>query len=236
MSKKIKLADVPVGKTIGVFGKKFTLLDHTDNGILVLSENIETEMPFRDEGKALVAPNDFRDSDICHYLNREYLAELTSGDDNTDAIIDMEINLKCTLGQREYGTWKAKVGLLTLDQYGKYFDIIPKVDDCWWLATPYGTPLHSPSASNANYVWSVNTGGGYGYYHYSYSYGVRPVLILESSLLVSCDNILGDDTSNNKTTQLSDYSDEELLEEIKRRFKMTDFISPKNEVEGDYNG
>lgn len=232
MSKKIKLADVPVGKTIGVFGKKFTLLDHTDKGVLVLSESIETEMPFREKCEARVAPNDFRDSDICRYLNGEYLAGLMNGADNTDAIIDMEIDLKCTLGQHEYGTWKTKVGILTLEQYGKYYDIIPKVDGYWWLATPYVTPLWSPYSDYTNYVWKVRSDGVH-YLHHSYdSYvAARPVLLLNPLLLVSCDGITDDNV-----TKLSDYSDEELLEEIKRRFKMIDSISSKYELGDDCNG
>ena len=237
MSKKIKLADVPIGKSIGAFGKKFTVLDHIGEGVLVLSENIEIEMPFRDECKARVAPNDFRDSDICRYLNGEYLDKLISSAKDTDAIIDMEIDLKCTLGQLEYGTWKAKVGLLTLEQYGKYYHIIPKVDGYWWLATPYATPLRSPYSYYTNYVWKVRSDGLH-YLHHSYdSYvSARPALVLNPLLLVSCDDISGDDTSNNKTTRLSDFSDEELLEEIRRRFKMTGLISSKNKVEDDCNG
>ena len=214
MTKKIKITDVPVGKSIEVFEKKFTILDHTDKGVLVLSESIETEMPFRNKCKAHVAPNDFRDSDIYQYLNGEYLDKLMNSTEDADAILDMEIDLKCTLGQREYGTLKTKAGLLTLDQYGKYFDIIPKVDDCWWLATPLGTPLRSPSADNASRVWYVRTNGDYNYNYYGCSYGVRPALILDSSLSVSCDDIPDDNT-----TQLSNFSDEDLLEEIARRFK-----------------
>lgn len=73
MDNKIELAKVPVGKSIKAFGKKFTVLEHTDDGVLVLSETVETEMPFRGDCKARVAPNDFRDSDIHRYLNGEYL-------------------------------------------------------------------------------------------------------------------------------------------------------------------
>lgn len=216
MSKKIKLADVPVGKSIGAFGKKFTVLDHTDNGVLVLSESIETEMPFRDECKARVALNDFRDSDICRYLNGEYLDKLISCAEDANAILDMEIDLKCTLGQREYGTFGVKVGLLTLEQYGKYYHIIPKVDNCWWLSTPYGTPFRSPNTSNTYNVWYVHTNGNYYGYDYNNSYGVRPAVTLDPSFSVSCDDV-PDDIS----IKLSDFSDEDLLAEIKRRFGAT---------------
>ncbi len=216
MAKKIELAKVPAGKSIEAFGKKFTVLEHTDDGVLLLSETVETEMPFRDECKARVAPNDFRDSDIHRYLNGEYLDELADSSEERDAILDMQMDLKCTLGQREYGTFLVKVGLLTLEQYGKYFDIIPKVDCAWWLATPYGTPLRSPSTNYANVVWYVNTFGNYYYNYYYLARGVRPALILDSSLSVSCD-----DLSDDNITLLSDFSDEDLLAEIKRRFQLT---------------
>ena len=196
MTKKIKITDVPVGKSIEVFEKKFTILDHTDKGVLVLSESIETEMPFRNKCKAHVAPNDFRDSDIYLYLNGGYLDKLMNSTEDADAILDMEIDLKCTLGQREYGTLKAKVGLLTLDQYRKYFDIIPKVDDCWWLATPYGTQLRSPNTYNTSRVWHVRAGGGCRSYDLcGGSCGVRPALVLDPLLLVSCDDIPDDNTN-----------------------------------------
>lgn len=211
---KIILANVPVGKSINALGKKFTVLDHTDEGTLVLSDVIERNMPFHDKYTTDVEPNNFCNSDIARYLNGEYLPQLKKSNGNAAAILDMKMDLKCTLGQREYGFLKTKIGLLTLEQYGKFYDIIPKIGSCWWLATPYGTPEYSPSASFTNYVWYVFTGGNgnYGGY-YNRSYGVRPALILDSSLVVFCDDI------SNDTKSLSDYSDKELLEEIKRRFE-----------------
>ena len=47
----------------------------------------------------------------------------------------------------------------------------------WWL--------RSPSTDDADDVWFVDTDGGYGYYDASNSYGIRPALVLPSTLLVS---------------------------------------------------
>ncbi len=210
----IKLANIPVGKSINAFGKNFTVLEHTDEGTLVLSDNIAAKMPFRDKCEAAIAPNDFRDSDICQYLNGKYLSQLKNSDENTDAILDMEMDLKCTLGQREYGFFKSKVGLLTLEQYGKYYYVIPKIDNCWWLATPYRTPRLSLYTVDTGGVWRIFTDGSCNGYGYNWSFGVRPTLLLKSSLLVACD-----DMPNDRAAPLSEFSDEELLEEIKRRFK-----------------
>ena len=48
----------------------------------------------------------------------------------------------------------------------------------WWL--------RSPSTSSTNLVWNVNSNGNYGWV-YGYTYGVRPALVLDSSLSVSDD-------------------------------------------------
>ena len=49
----------------------------------------------------------------------------------------------------------------------------------WWLRSPY--------TSNTRYVWLVFSDGGYDYWNYSNSIGVRPALVLDSSLSVSDD-------------------------------------------------
>ena len=49
----------------------------------------------------------------------------------------------------------------------------------WWL--------RSPSTLSTNYVWSVLSGGDYYNWYYDYTYGVRPALVLDSSLSVSDD-------------------------------------------------
>lgn len=49
----------------------------------------------------------------------------------------------------------------------------------WWL--------RSPLTSNASNVWDVDSDGDYNYWDYSNTYGVRPALVLDSSLSVSDD-------------------------------------------------
>ena len=58
---------------------------------------------------------------------------------------------------------------------------------CWWL--------RSPVTGDANGVWHVFTDGYYNYlYGASYSYGIRPALILPSTLLVSDDGTVSTNT------------------------------------------
>lgn len=222
MKKQTHLSAVPVGKTFEVWGRKFTVLKQEQDKTFVLAAEFATTMPFRnDSTEYAVAPNDFRDSSVKAYLNGEYIDELAyAGADRSEDILPLEIDLKCTLGQHEYGTDTVKAGLLTLEQYGEYYDIIPLIDDDWWcLATPWKTPNRSPYTNNARSVWDVNTSGGCNYYGYSYSCGVRPALNLNPLLLVvwEDDGISEDGTRD--LNILSAFTLDELLDEIKRRYE-----------------
>lgn len=191
MMKKVKLADVPFGKNFEIWGHSYTVLDSDDKGVLVLEADAVCEMPFReDEVDYKVAPNDFRDSSVRAYLEGTYTEELVrAGAKTGEDILPMELDLKCTLGQHEYGVAKVYAGLLTLEQYGKYYDIIPKIDTTYWLATPWKTPSRSPYSGSTNLVWSVSSNGDYRNWDCYGAYGVRPALTLSPSLLVSveCD-------------------------------------------------
>lgn len=191
MMKKMKLADVPFGKNFEIWDHAYTVLDGDDKGVFVLEADAVCEMPFReDEVDYKVAPNDFRDSSVRAYLEGRYTEGLVSAGAKLDEdILPMELDLKCTLGQHEYGTARVYAGLLTLEQYGKYYDIIPRIDTTYWLATPWKTPSRSPYTGLTSCVWYVNAGGDYYGWNYNYSIGVRPALTLSPSLLVSveCD-------------------------------------------------
>lgn len=191
MMKLVSLADVPCGKDFEIWGHAYTVLDSNDKGILVLEADAVCEMPFReDKVEYKAAPNDFRDSSVRAYLEGVYIEGLVrAGAELDEDILPMELDLKCTFGQHEYGTASVHAGLLTLEQYGKYCDIIPRIDTPYWFATPWKTLSRSPYTSNPSFVWSADSDGDCNYWSYSCTYGVRPVLTLSPSLLVSveCD-------------------------------------------------
>ncbi len=60
----------------------------------------------------------------------------------------------------------------------------------WWLRSPY-----CYSGSGSTNSWYVYSNGSYGNYYCSLSYGVRPALILSSSLLVSSDGSVNTNTA-----------------------------------------
>ena len=191
MTKKMKLADVSFGKDFEIWGHAYTVLDGDDKGVLVLEVDSVCEIPFReDEVGYKVALNDFRDSSVRAYLEGIYIEELVrKGAKTGEDILPMELDLKCTLGQHEYGTARVCAGLLTLEQYGKYYNIIPRIDTDYWLATPWKTPGRSPYTDYSGRVWGVHSDGDCSGWLCYYTLGVRPALTLSPSLLVSveCD-------------------------------------------------
>lgn len=204
--KKEKLADVPIGKNFEVWGHKYTVLDNEGKGVFVLEADAVCEMPFREENvESESAPNNFWDSSVRAYLEGDYLEELVEAGAELDRdILEMELDLKCTLGQHEYGTARVHAGLLTLEQYDKYYDIIPRIDTPYWLATPWKTPSRSPGTSYSGSALVVYAGGGWVDSYCSYSYGVRPALTLSPSLLVSveCDE---EEEAENKWHKYLEY-------------------------------
>lgn len=214
MQKTTTLANVPVGTTFTIWNRKFTVLDKSKDRVFVLAAKSETSMPFRNEDSEVDAPwNNFGESDIRNYLNLDYLAALRDAGADTDHdLIPFDVELKCTMGQHEYGSCTVKAGLLMLEQYGEYYDIIPLIDDWWWLATPWKTPSRSPHTSNTSCVWYVRMNGDYDYGNgASNSLGVRPSLTLNPFLLVSWED------ESYEGSPLSEISTDELLNELRRR-------------------
>lgn len=221
MMKKMKLADVSFGKNFEIWGHAYTVLDGDDKGVFVLEADAVCEMPFREDNvKPESAPNNFCDSSVKVYLEGDYLKELVEAGAELDRdILEMEFDLKCTLEQHEYGVARVHAGLLTLEQYGKYYDIIPRIDTTYWLATPWKTLNRTPDTHSTNYVWSVSSDGYSGFESYYYTLGVRPALTLSPSLLVSVECEDSEDDEDKSNIDLTKLPTKILLKELERRIK-----------------
>lgn len=181
--KQIQVRKVPYGETFSVFGDKFVALDYINGKVLAIRKEIWKNAPFDTSGV-----NDLRTASITGHLV-QYFEDLCKNGASEDTIAMNTMDLKATDGSREYGTFDMRAGLLTLEQYGKYQDIIPLADDWWCLATPWRTPnpggLRSPHTFNTYYVWLVYSDGDCSDYDAADTYGIRPALYFSSSLLVS---------------------------------------------------
>ena len=122
--------------------------------------------------------------------------------------VDRNIDLTSNDGLKDYGNVKAKVGLLTEEEYRQHRDILPPLGDegWWWLATPYSTER----AGYPSLVRGVYSDGALTYSDAYYGIsGVRPALYLKSDISVSLD---GDDEST------IEVSEEELYKAAVQKF------------------
>ena len=201
--KQIQVRKVPYGETFSVFGDKFVALDYINGKVLAIRKEIWKNAPFDTGGV-----NDLRTASITGHLV-EYFLGLCKQGASDDTIPMNVIDLKATDGSREYGTFGMRAGLLTLEQYSKYQDIIPLADDWWCLATPWRTPnpggLRSPYASYTNVVWVVLSVGGYDGDDATSTCGIRPALYFTSDLLVSIEDEGEEDAAADETALYRDY-------------------------------
>ena len=161
------------GAIVKIGERKWKVLDQTEKGVVCICENIGRRI-FDSES------NNYATSKIRKYLNTEFLEELevAVGKDN---IIPFERDLISLCGLKEYGTCEDKVSLISLDEYRKYREFLPKTGEWWWTLTPDST------VGNGIKYWTavVSPSGYFSYYYCNYYFGVRPFCIFSSSIFES---------------------------------------------------
>lgn len=205
---KAKLKTLKRGQTFYGAGIQWLVLGHTNSsqGLPIVTHIVSTGIVERrafDEKNR----NDLGVSTLLAYLNGEFLERLEDAF-GEGAVAEQFIDLTSNDGLKDYGNVKAKVGLLTEEEYRQHRDILPPLGDegWWWLATPYSTER----ADYPSLVRRVYSDGALGYYSACYGYvGVRPALYLKSDISVSLD---GDDEST------IEVSEEELYKAAVQKF------------------
>ncbi len=195
-----KLSALQPGAEFVYRGRRAVIMEHFSDGVLIQLLDSIGDRKFGDR-------NDWRDSPIREYLNGEFLEELTEG--HPDEALDSVTDLTALDGTTTYGTCVDKVRLPTFDEIRKYRYIRPLPEDWEWTCTPASTP--DGWDKNARYAWLVSTNGNYGSSHCSYSLGVRPALVLPSSLAVQAPG----------SGDLKDYATEGLVAELFDRYRAT---------------
>ena len=181
---KAKLKTLKRGQTFYGAGIQWLVLGHTNSsqGLPIVTHIVSTGIVERrafDEKNR----NDLGVSTLLAYLNGEFLERLEDAF-GEGAVAEQFIDLTSNDGLKDYGNVKAKVGLLTEEEYRQHRDILPPLGDegWWWLATPYSTER----AGYPSLVRYVDSDGAlYGVSACYGDYGVRPALNLSSSILVS---------------------------------------------------
>lgn len=112
--------------------------------------------------------NDYRESKVKAILE-DFAKEIASiiGEEN---LLTHTVDLTADDGLTDYGTIQQKMSLLTANMYRENVYIIDKykLDDYWWLVTPYSTKTHdwdtavkcvSPSGNINNNNYNNNNNG-----------------------------------------------------------------------------
>ena len=202
-----KLKTLKRGQTFYGARIQWLVLGHTNSsqGLPIVTHIVSTGIVERrafDEKNR----NDLGVSTLLAYLNGEFLERLEDAF-GEGAVAEQFIDLTSNDGLKDYGNVKAKVGLLTEEEYRQHRDILPPLGDegWWWLATPYSTER----AGYPSLVRNVYSDGTLTYNAYLGYYGVRPALYLKSDISVSLD---GDDEST------IEVSEEELYKAAVQKF------------------
>ena len=172
-----QLSEIAVGEIANIAGIDWIVLEQNGDTTLCLAKDFVYENTKFDSNT-----NNYANSSIRQTLNGEFLDKLTK-EIGADAILATEIDLTSDDGLDDYGKVTDKVCLLTCDMYRKYNRIIEnyKVNDWWWLATPWSTPHRGYDCTVRCVDYDGTLLNCYCYYYF----GVRPFCIFKSSIFVS---------------------------------------------------
>ena len=134
--------------------------------------------------------NNYAESDLKKAVDK-WLEDMGKRGLDNAKLIPREIDLTTLDGSGCYGKLSVKAAPLTLDEARKYADIIPNAERWCWLATGWS----GPSKSDGDLALYVNSNGGWNGSSCSSSCGIRPALILPSTLLVSDDGTVSTNTA-----------------------------------------
>lgn len=179
MKKTLKTA--ARGTAFTYAGQRWIALEHDPTGrTLCLAESIIENRAFDDNNC-----NDWSKSSSRTYLNGTYLDNLLDAAGNCNAFLEADVDLTTDDGLKDYGTCKAIIFLLSVDQYRRNRDVIPNADNWWWLVTAYSTAANGYEHSARRVLSDGALGSNYAYYGLC---GLRPACYLDSDLLISVED------------------------------------------------
>ena len=163
-----------VKQEITIGGIDFTVIQTEAERVKVIASNTIGDRAFDAKDR-----NDFAASDLRAYLNGEFLQKLIEAGAPEEMFEEFEIDLTADDGLKQYGKDRARVGLITCDEYRALRDNIPPLPNTWWWTATPDSPVNS-------YVRFVSADGSLDAINACYGFvGVRPLCVLKSEILVS---------------------------------------------------
>lgn len=206
-----RLGNLKPGTIFNYAKEKFAVLGPRNDGVLCLLAQSKHDAAFYDGDEKPY--NDYRKSKLRAEIEVRFMNKLIENGAKREDMVAYDLDLSETDGSDGYGVLQNVLAApLTLWDYGKYKGVIPNNEDgAWWLATPLWAP-RSPYTYISRSVWHVYSDGDcYGSWYRS-TYGVRPAIVLNSSLLVSYEG-------EEEEIDLEKVPNELFMEEVERRWK-----------------
>lgn len=206
-----RLGNLKPGTIFNYAKEKFAVLGPRNDGVLCLLAQSKHDAAFYDGDEKPY--NDYRKSKLRAEIEVRFMNKLIENGAKREDMVAYDLDLSETDGSDGYGVLQNVLAApLTLWDYGKYKGVIPNNEDgAWWLATPLWAP-RSPVTDSSDVVWDVSSDGDYYYGWYNITYGVRPAIVLNSSLLVSYEG-------EEEEIDLEKVPNELFMEEVERRWK-----------------
>lgn len=170
--KKQHMKKPEIGKTVEIAGMEWMILDKTEKGYFAVLNGFDGKERVFDSDS-----NNWISSKLREELNTKFLKKIVD-ELGEDAVIEFDRDLLSLDGQTEYGHYKDKISLLTVDEYRKYRKLLPNMPKWWWLITPWSTPANDYNST----LTVVSPSGNFLSLSYYISLGVRPVCIFSSSI------------------------------------------------------
>ena len=205
-----RLGNLKPGTIFNYAKEKFAVLGPRNDGVLCLLAQSKHDAAFYDGDEKPY--NDYRKSKLRAEIEVRFMNKLIENGAKREDMVAYDLDLSETDGSDGYGVLQNVLAApLTLWDYGKYKGVIPNNEDgAWWLATPLWAP-RSPGTYDSDGVWGVGSDGD-GLWDCYDTYGVRPAIVLNSSLLVSYEG-------EEEEIDLEKVPNELFMEEVERRWK-----------------
>lgn len=174
MEKNVRFPGIQDGETFTLAGFEFIKFPSVNGETPVVMRDYAFTSRFGDN-------NDLRSSDVLKRMQTEILPKVIAeiGEEN---VCMFKTDLTTLDGLKPYGVMESKISLYTYDFYRANVNIFDryKVDRTCFTATPESAPPHDAP----HWVVCVSPSGCISDYYY-YVIGVRPILILKSSIFES---------------------------------------------------
>lgn len=169
--KRKQLGCAELGSVKKIGNHEFIVLEHTELGTAVITKDIVKRMEFGSTG-------DYTTSIVRSYCISDFYNEMVKAI-GEDKIIRHAVDLIADDGTG-IKTIEDSVSVLTTERYRHYRKFMKEMRENWWTATR----VTSEVSNYTGHVCYVRSDGLLSWDGCGWCFGVRPFLILDSSLLV----------------------------------------------------